>query len=76
MGAAAALVFVSTVTELTTTLLLSPIGTRTLATQVWVDTSTLAFAAAAPYAALMVTLSLLSTWLLVRRYGAGVAGMS
>ena len=76
LGAAAALVFVSTVTELTTTLLLSPIGTRTLATQVWVDTSTLAFAAAAPYAALMVTLSLLSTWLLVRRYGAGVAGMS
>nr|WP_321986877.1 iron ABC transporter permease [uncultured Lichenicoccus sp.] len=73
LGAAAALVFVSTVTELTTTLLLSPIGTRTLATEVWVDTSTLAFAAAAPYAALMVTLSLLSTWLLVRRFGAGVA---
>ena len=72
LGAAAALVFVSTVTELTTTLLLSPIGTRTLATQVWVDTSTLAFAAAAPYAAVMVTLSLLSTWLLVRRFGAGM----
>jgi iron(III) transport system permease protein len=69
LGAAAALVFVSTVTELTTTLLLAPIGTRTLATEVWADTSTLAFAAAAPYAALMVALSLLSTWLLVRRLG-------
>lgn len=75
LGAAAALVFVSTVTELTTTLLLSPTGTRTLATEVWVDTSTLAFAAAAPYAALMVTLSLLSTWLLVRRFGASAAPM-
>ncbi|MEJ1974970.1 MAG: iron ABC transporter permease [Acetobacteraceae bacterium] len=47
LGAAAAMVFVSVVTELTGTLLLSPIGTRTLATQVWANTSTLAFAAAA-----------------------------
>jgi iron(III) transport system permease protein len=70
LGAAAALVFVSVVTELTATLLLAPIGTQTLATQVWADTSTLAFAAAAPYAALMVVLSLLSTWLLARRFAA------
>ncbi len=69
LGAGAALVFVAVVTELTTTLLLSPIGTRTLATQVWADTTTLAFAAAAPYAAVMVALSLLSTWILVRRFG-------
>jgi iron(III) transport system permease protein len=68
LGAAAALVFVAVVTELTATLLLAPIGTQTLATQVWADTSTLAFAAAAPYAALMVVLSLLSTWLLARRF--------
>jgi iron(III) transport system permease protein len=68
LGAAAALVFVSIVTELTATLLLAPIGTVTLATQVWADTSTLAFAAAAPYAALMLVLSLLSTWLLARRF--------
>jgi iron(III) transport system permease protein len=70
LGAAAALVFVSIVTELTVTLLLAPIGTRTLATQVWADTSTLAFAAAAPYAALMAGLSLVSTWMLARRFGA------
>ena len=41
-------------TELTATLLLAPIGTRTLATEVWADTSSLAFAAAAPFAALML----------------------
>ncbi|MGH7161756.1 MAG: ABC transporter permease, partial [Acetobacteraceae bacterium] len=70
LGAAAALVFVSIVTELTATLLLAPIGTNTLAMQVWADTSTLAFAAAAPYAAMMVLLSLFSTWLLARRFGA------
>jgi iron(III) transport system permease protein len=70
LGAAAALVFVSVVTELTATLLLAPIGTRTLATEVWADTSSLAFAAAAPYAAVMALMSGLSTWLLVRRFGA------
>jgi len=74
LGAAAALVFVSIVTELTATLLLSPIGTRTLATQVWADTSSLAFAAAAPFAALMLLLSLLSTWLLARGFGATALG--
>jgi iron(III) transport system permease protein len=69
LGAAVVLVFVSVVTELTATLLLAPIGTRTLATEIWADTSTLAYAAAAPYAALMAALSLVSTWLLARRYG-------
>jgi iron(III) transport system permease protein len=70
IGAAAALVFVSVSTELTATLLLAPIGTRTLATEVWADTSTLAFAAASPYAAVMTLFSLLSTWLLARRFAA------
>ena len=74
LGAAGAMVFISVVTELTTTLLLAPIGTRTLATQVWVDTSTLAFAAAAPYAALLVLISLASSWLLASFFGrSGVA---
>src|ERR1700749_3045796 len=70
LGAAAAMVFVSVVTELTATLLLAPIGTRTLATQIWANTSSLAFAAASPYAALMTLISLLSAWLLARRFGA------
>lgn len=77
IGAGAALVFTMVVTELTTTLLLAPIGTQTLATQVWADTSTLAFAAAAPYAAVLVAISGLATWLLGRRFaglrGAGAA---
>jgi iron(III) transport system permease protein len=64
LGAAASMVFISVVTELNATLLLSPIGTHTLATQVWSDTSTLAFAAAAPYAALLTTLSLVASGLL------------
>jgi iron(III) transport system permease protein len=64
LGAAATMVFISVVTELNATLLLSPIGTQTLATQVWSDTSTLAFAAAAPYAALLVALSLAGSGLL------------
>ncbi|MCB8883646.1 iron ABC transporter permease [Acidisoma cellulosilytica] len=69
LGAAAAMVFVSVITELTATLLMAPIGTRTLAVQVWANTTTLAFAAAAPYAALMAALSLLSAWVLARRFG-------
>jgi iron(III) transport system permease protein len=71
LGAAAALVFVSVVTELTATLLMAPIGTRTLAVQVWANTSTLAFAAAAPYAALMMALSMLAAWLLARGSSVG-----
>jgi iron(III) transport system permease protein len=70
LGAAAALVFIAVVTELTATLLLAPIGTQTLAIQVWADTSTLAFAAAAPYAAVMAVMSMAASWLLARRFGA------
>jgi iron(III) transport system permease protein len=70
LGAAAALVFISITTELTATLLLAPIGTRTLATQIWADTSTLAFAAAAPYAAVMAVMSMAASWLLASRLGA------
>jgi iron(III) transport system permease protein len=69
LGAGGAMVFISVVTELTTTLLLAPIGTKTLATQIWVDTSALAFAAAAPYAALLVSISLASSWLLATLFG-------
>ena len=69
LGAAAALVFIAVTTELTATLLLAPIGTQTLATQVWSDTSTLAFAAAAPYAAVLAGMSMLASWLLARRFG-------
>jgi iron(III) transport system permease protein len=66
LGAGAALVFLAVVTELTATLLLSPTGTRTLATQFWSNQSSIAYGAAAPYAALMVILSAPVTVLLTR----------
>ena len=70
LGAAASLVFIGVVTELTATLLLAPIGTQTLATEIWANTSTLAFAAASPYAAMLAVLSMAASWLLARRFGA------
>jgi iron(III) transport system permease protein len=70
LGAGATLVFVFVSTELTATLLLAPLGTRTLATEVWGNTCSLAFAAAAPFEAVMLLLSLLCTWLLANRTGA------
>ncbi len=67
LGAAAGLVFLSTVTELTGTLLLRPTGTETLATEFWAYTSNLAYGAAAPYAAIMVAISAVPAYLLIRR---------
>lgn len=68
------MVFLACSTELTATLLLSPTGTNTLATQFWSLTSEIDYAAAAPYAVLMVLLSLPLTWLLYvqSRRSAGV----
>ncbi len=69
LGAAAALVFLATATELTATLLLAPIGTETLATGFWTKASQLHYGAAAPFAALMVAISAVPTYLLTRRLG-------
>jgi iron(III) transport system permease protein len=57
-AASAALVALGIANELTGTLMLAPNGTRTLAMRFWSYTSELNFAAAAPYAVLMVVLSL------------------
>ncbi|WP_425283798.1 ABC transporter permease [Devosia soli] len=56
--ASAALVGLGITTELTATLMLAPNGTRTLAMRFWSYTSELDFAAAAPYALLMIVLSI------------------
>ncbi|MDX3810519.1 MAG: ABC transporter permease subunit, partial [Bosea sp. (in: a-proteobacteria)] len=64
VAAAMALVAMGVATELTATLLLAPNGTRTLATEFWALTSELDYAKAAPYAALMIVLSLPMTALL------------
>ncbi len=66
LAASAALVSLAVATELTATLLLSPIGTDTLATRFWSDASSVAYGAAAPYAVALVVLSVPATWLLSR----------
>jgi iron(III) transport system permease protein len=65
LAAGAALVFMAVVTELTATLLLAPTGTRALATQFWSFSSTIDYAAAAPYALLMIVLSIPVSWFLL-----------
>lgn len=72
LGAGAALVFLAVATELTATLLLAPIGTTTLATGFWSNSSAVAYGAAAPYALLMVLISMPATFLL-SRYAKGVS---
>ncbi|NVZ79878.1 ABC transporter permease subunit, partial [Pseudomonas gingeri] len=63
-AAGAALVFLAITNELTATLLLAPNGTRTLATGFWALTSEIDYAGAAPYALIMILLSLPLTGLL------------
>jgi iron(III) transport system permease protein len=63
-AAAVALVFLGISNELTATLLLAPSGTQTLATAFWSLSSEIDYAGAAPYALIMVLLSLPLTWLL------------
>ncbi|MDQ0467847.1 ABC transporter permease [Labrys wisconsinensis] len=65
-GAAAsmALVGLGITNELTATQMLAPNGTRTLAMAFWAYSSEIDYAAAAPYALMMVLLSLPLTWLL------------
>jgi iron(III) transport system permease protein len=70
LAAAASIVFLSSVTELTATLVLRPTGTETLATRFWIYSSGLAYGAAAPYAALMIGISAVPTYLLVRWFDA------
>lgn len=59
-----ALVMLTSLKELPATLLLRPTGMDTLATRVWTHTGVSAFAAAAPYALLIVLLGGIPTWLL------------
>ncbi|RNL64318.1 iron ABC transporter permease [Nocardioides marmoriginsengisoli] len=67
VGAGAALVFLAISTELTATLLLSPIGTDTLATKFWSASSSVQYGAAAPYAVLLILAALPATVMLSRQ---------
>ena len=69
-GVGAVLVFLTCMKELPATLLLQPLGSATLATEMWTQTGVAAYSAAAPYAALLVLLSALPTYLLGVRTGA------
>jgi iron(III) transport system permease protein len=64
--AGGALVFLGIVNELTATLLLGPNGTRTLTIQFWTHVNDLDYAQAAPYALLMILLSIPMVFLLFR----------
>ena len=66
LGAAVALVSLAVSTELTATLLLSPIGTTTLSVEFWSKASSVAYGAAAPYALALIVLSIPATVLLSR----------
>ena len=65
-GAAAgmAMVALGITNELTATQMLAPTGTLTLATAFWAHSSEIDYAAAAPYAVLMILCALPLTWLL------------
>ena len=69
IGAGAALAFLTCMKELPATLLLRPTGMETLATRLWSHTAVAEYAAAAPYAALLVGLSAVPTWVLAARTG-------
>ncbi len=60
------LVFLTATTELVATLLLVPNGVQTLATQFWAYSSDLAYGAAAPFAAVMLAVAVVPTYLLGR----------
>jgi iron(III) transport system permease protein len=66
-AAGASLVFVAVATELTATLLLAPTGTRTLSMRFWSLSSELDYAAAAPYALVLVVLAIPVTLVLLRQ---------
>ncbi len=67
LGSAISLAFLGIAGELTATLLLSPTGTTTLATRFWSLASEIDYPGAAPYALLLVALSVPMTVILFRR---------
>ncbi len=67
VGAGFALVCMKVMTELTATLILRPIGVETLATKIWDHTNELEYAAAAPYALLLILISGLPVYLMTMR---------
>lgn len=69
LAAAGVLVFAFALGDLSTAQVLLPPGLYTLGTQFWANSRTVAFSAAAPYAAVLIVLSLASTYVLMSRFG-------
>ena len=74
--AGGALVSLAVLKELPATLLLRETGIETLATRLWSETSVSAYAAAAPYALLLVVVAGIPAWLLNRQVQAGSRAQS
>ena len=69
LAAAGVLVFAFVLGDLSTAQVLLPPNATTLGTEFEANASTVAFAAAAPFAAMLVGLALLATYLLMNRFG-------
>jgi iron(III) transport system permease protein len=67
--AAFVLVFVFTLGDLSTAQVLLPVNLYTLGTEFNANSSTVAFAAAAPFAAVLIVLALVSAYLVMSRFG-------
>jgi iron(III) transport system permease protein len=67
--AALVLVFTFTLGDLSTTQVLLPVNLYTLGTEFNTNSSTVAFAAAAPFAAVLIALAMLAAYLLMSRFG-------
>jgi iron(III) transport system permease protein len=67
IGAALALMVLELMRELTATLILAPTGVVTLATEIWSHANDGQYAAAAPFAALLVLVSAAPVYLFTRR---------
>ncbi|PKQ27367.1 MAG: iron ABC transporter permease [Actinobacteria bacterium HGW-Actinobacteria-4] len=71
IGAGVLLVALTAMKELPATLLLRPTGTDTLATSLWRYTESSAYAAAAPYALMLIAVAIVPALLLTREVVAG-----
>ena len=69
LAAAAVLVFAFSLGDLSTAQVLLPLDRYTLGTEFNANSSSLAFAAAAPFAAVLIGLAMLGAWLLMSRFG-------
>jgi len=69
LAAAAVLVFAFTLGDLSSAQVLLPPSMYTLGTSFWANSRTVAYAAAAPYAGVLIVLSLVLTYVLMSRFG-------